>query len=160
MLIDNIEFHESKHYPNYLFSKCGKVYSLFKNRLLIPFSKVYPFYSRIHLKVGNNHKCLYLHRVIAETFISNENNGTDVNHIDGNKLNNLIENLEWCTRKENMYHAKENGLLKFKEKLIETKEQRLMRLNENFKRFMVKNPERVKEIQSKSYFKRKHKKSV
>ena len=51
-----------------------------------------------------------LHRLIAEAFIPNPNNLPIINHIDGNKLNNSIENLEWCTHSQNTLHAYETGL--------------------------------------------------
>ncbi len=54
----------------------------------------------------------WTHRLIAETFIPNPKNLTDINHIDGNPSNNKIENLEWCTRSENMQHAHRTGLIK------------------------------------------------
>lgn len=50
------------------------------------------------------------HRLVAEYYILNENNYSTVNHIDGNKLNNHVSNLEWCTESENLIHAYETGL--------------------------------------------------
>ena len=50
------------------------------------------------------------HRLIAEAFIPNPNNYPAVNHIDGNKLNNIINNLEWVTISENNFHAYNTGL--------------------------------------------------
>ena len=46
-----------------------------------------------------------IHRCVAETFIANPNNCSDINHIDGNKVNNIVSNLEWCTHQENIQHC-------------------------------------------------------
>jgi hypothetical protein len=53
-----------------------------------------------------------IHRLVAAYFIENKDNKTEVNHIDGDKLNNSINNLEWVTHRENMIHAYNTGLLK------------------------------------------------
>ena len=80
-------------------------------------------YLSIHLsdkKIGLN-KYYRLHRLIAEVFIENEYNKDQVNHIDCNKLHNSFINLEWCTAKENMRHAKTHGLVSHGEKSHLTK---------------------------------------
>jgi len=59
-----------------------------------------------------NRKLKYIHRLVAETFIPNLNNLLEVNHIDGNKQNNRVDNLEWCTRLENIKHIYKTGLKK------------------------------------------------
>lgn len=67
-------------------------------------------YIRISLCKNGKQKKYCVHRLVAETFILNSNNKTQVNHKDCNKHNNNAKNLEWCTPKENVTHAINNGL--------------------------------------------------
>lgn len=67
-------------------------------------------YLRIPIKVNNKYINYSIHKLVAETFIPNPENKPCVNHIDGNKLNNYIENLEWVTYSQNRLHALENNL--------------------------------------------------
>ena len=58
-----------------------------------------------------NRKAVNVHRLVASAFIGERDGSADVNHKDGDKQNNAVENLEWCNRKENMRHARDTGLL-------------------------------------------------
>ena len=69
-------------------------------------------YARVRIK-GKRYK---IHRLAAETFIPNPEDKREVNHKDGNKLNNRADNLEWATRSENQKHAYKIGLQKSSEK--------------------------------------------
>lgn len=63
-------------------------------------------YQNVHL----SGKTCYLHRIVAGSFWDDDPAGYDINHLDGNKQNNDIRNLEICTRQENIIHAFRTGL--------------------------------------------------
>ena len=67
-------------------------------------------YLMISYCTNGNQKHVYVHRLVAMTFVPNPNNLPEVNHIDGNTRNNAADNLEWVTRKENINHAYMIGL--------------------------------------------------
>ena len=76
------------------------------------FSKSHKGYLYLSLTdVNKKRKTFKVHRLVAMAFVQNPDNKPQVNHIDGNKLNNKAENLEWVTNSENQLHALENGLV-------------------------------------------------
>lgn len=81
-----------------------------RNKILKPL-KNEKGYLRIDLAKNGKSKKVRIHRLVAQTFISNPNNYQEVNHIDGNKQNNRVDNLEWCTHSYNMKHAVKLGLV-------------------------------------------------
>lgn len=102
-----------KDFDNYLVSDLGNVKTLkgkFKN--IVYDSK--NAYGYVELWKNNKGKKIRIHRLVAETFIPNVYNKEQVNHIDGNKKNNCVSNLEWVTPKENIRHAIENNLSSIK----------------------------------------------
>lgn len=62
-------------------------------------------YIRLHLSKNSKTKSSKLHRLVAKAFIPNPENKPQVNHIDENKTNNIVSNLEWVTAKENVNHG-------------------------------------------------------
>ena len=92
--------------------KTNKINIIKKERILKQHnSKGYNF---VILYKNNNIKNNLVHRLVANAFIDNFKNYSYINHIDGNKSNNKVENLEWCTASENTKHAYKNGLSKAK----------------------------------------------
>lgn len=71
-------------------------------------------YERVSLWKNGKGQNISVHRLVAFKYLSNPNNYKQVNHIDGNKLNNNVDNLEWCSREENMKHAYKNNLINSK----------------------------------------------
>lgn len=85
-------------------------YSFKKERLLNKF--LINGYEKVELNKNGIGKPKFIHRLVAEAFIPNPENKLQVNHIDGNKQNNCISNLEWATPSENTKHAYMTGLAK------------------------------------------------
>lgn len=98
-----------KDFPNYLAGSDGSIYSIKRKKFLVQ-EETKDGYLKVTLSNNNKTRTRKTHRYIAETFVENPFNKPQVNHIDGNKKNNNIENLEWVTAKENAKHAKDTGL--------------------------------------------------
>ena len=77
-----------------------------------PDSRGYPQVALNGKHFGKKRRVARVHRLVAESFISNPENKPQVNHIDGNPRNAELSNLEWCTAYENIRHASARGLLK------------------------------------------------
>ena len=90
-----------------------------KGKTLAPVINKKTGYKTVSLWRNNIGSSKTIHRLVALTYLTNPNNLPEVNHIDGNKLNNHVDNLEWVTRSENMIHAYAIGLAK-PTKLLDT----------------------------------------
>ena len=104
----NIEIWKQISNLPYEISSLGKIRNL-KGKVLKTYIQN-SGYEQIKLNYQGLHIHKSIHRLVAEAFIANPLNKIYVNHIDGNKLNNTVNNLEWCTNSENILHARKTGL--------------------------------------------------
>lgn len=113
----NEEWKDIKGFEGlYKISSLGRVMSLHphgckdtKEYIKVPDS-IHNGYLRVELhRKGRRKIKMLVHRLVAEAFIENPEGKREVNHKDCNKHNNTVSNLEWCSHKENMKHAYDNG---------------------------------------------------
>ena len=96
-------------YEGYFINAKGDVFSIYKNKIISQtISK--KGYLRVSIKINGKWNTYITHRLLAETFIPNPNNLPQVNHKNGIKKDNSLENLEWISCKDNIRHAINNGL--------------------------------------------------
>ena len=105
----NMVYNDINYGEWYKITKNGEIKNI-KTNNIIKTHKGNRGYIVLKIKIGNKGFAFLIHRALACTFIPNPENKKQVNHIDGNKLNNNLNNLEWCTPKENTRHAFDNGL--------------------------------------------------
>ena len=91
----------------YRISSNGNVFSLIYNRLLSPID-FGTGYLNVKLRKNGSGKFYRIHRLVAQAFIENPNSFLEVNHIDEDKGNNRVDNLEWCSRKYNENYGTKN----------------------------------------------------
>lgn len=99
-----------------ILGKDGNTY-FYKGKVLTPTQNKNVEYFQVGLWKENKGTSFYIHRLVAEAFIPNPNNLKEVNHIDGNRLNNFVENLEWVSRLGNIHHAINTGLTVYRNRL-------------------------------------------
>lgn len=92
----------------YKISSFGNILSSYSNKLLKP-KKEWSGYARVALVKDKDVKFWSVHRLVLTAFVPNIENKNTINHKDGDKLNNRLENLEWATSQENILHAWANG---------------------------------------------------
>ena len=93
---------------------------LVKSKVIYQTTNVQVGYKQVSLWKNNKGTSLYVHRLVAETFIPNPQNKPEVNHIDGNRQNNHVSNLEWVTSGENSLHASQTGLRVYTHRLTKS----------------------------------------
>lgn len=96
-----------ENHSNYEISDDGLVRNRKTGKILKPV-KTYNGY----LRVGIDGKLCRIHRLVADAFLIKIDGCTQINHKDGNKQNNSVDNLEWCTVSQNIIHAQKMGLKK------------------------------------------------
>lgn len=109
----------------YMVSSTGQVKTVKTGRVLTPIIDQRG-YERVCLFKVNREKRYKVHRLVAITFIPNPEDKAQVNHKDGNKRNNSVENLEWVTNDENMRHSRENGLHERHQRFCESRKKRVI----------------------------------
>lgn len=112
----------------YTINEQGQIYSI-KSKMPLKLTKKSNGYMQAKLFVSydtatkkRTYKYPYVHRLVAEYFIENPKNLPCVNHINGDKENNSVHNLEWCSYQENMQHAVRTGLFKKDTKITNLEE--------------------------------------
>lgn len=100
----------------YAVTSCGRIWSYKSKKFLKPRVRC-DGYLQVNLYKEGKRKDFQIHRLVAETYLENPNNLPCVNHIDGIKSHNWLNNLEFCTASENNKHAYDTGLRRKRRKI-------------------------------------------
>lgn len=110
--INGIEVKQSPKHPNYAASRCGRVFRISSGKELTKTFNKTTGYNYVRMCHNNHATTVRVNRVIGWTWVENPEPDLydKLNHKDGNKLNDTMSNLEWCTGSQNQRHAVETGL--------------------------------------------------
>lgn len=106
-----------KKHNGYEVSNYGKIRNIKTGRILKT-TISYKGYERFIIYINKKPKCFYIHRIVASNFLNNHSNYKEINHINENKLDNRVCNLEYCTSKYNANYGTRN------KRVLETKRKR------------------------------------
>jgi hypothetical protein len=128
----------------------GDVRLVTKKRIIKPWDNGNGYLCVSKVFSGKKRKNYYIHRLVASAYLDNTQNLPEVNHKDGNKHNNNITNLEWCSRGDNVRHAFQTGLSKPSEKQREaarkTAQKNLSVMREGWKKWYATEEGKKKHI--------------
>ena len=109
-IVDLEEWVVCEDYPSYIINREGQVKSSLTNKILKT-ARLKTGYVCVGLRKGGKSYTVRLHRLLAKAFIPNPHNKPHVDHINGVRDDNRLENLRWCTCKENIQHAISHKLI-------------------------------------------------
>lgn len=109
LIFNNVEFYKIENFEGYYVSSLGQILSVPRkycnNYRILKFKYDKNNYSLVKISINAKRIMLKVHRIVAKTFIPNIENKPQVNHINGIKTDNRVENLEWVTNLENNKHS-------------------------------------------------------
>lgn len=131
MLLNDINMKEISGFEGYLVDEEGNIYSEKTGRFLSQ-SFTNDGYLKVGLTKDGKVFTKAVHRLVAEAFIPNPTNLPEVNHIDENKVNNVVDNLEWCDSKYNCNYGTRNERMASSKLNGNSKKVRQLDLDDNF----------------------------
>ena len=123
--MSKVQIKSVKGFPGYSVSTDGIVYSSKRGPNIVVNGSVWMGYRKVTLSNGPKTKTIAVHRLIAETFLTKPRGCNVVNHIDGDKSNNKLSNLEWTNHRGNAKHYEEKLAPVYKAKKVIQKQDKL-----------------------------------
>lgn len=120
--MENEIWKDIEGFEKYQISSYGRVRSYHNNTIIIRKTNIVSGYEHLMLNKNNKKYNFYIHRLVGTAFIPNPENKPEINHKNGLKTDNNVENLEWTTRIENAQHAWQTGLCEHNHMILKTRD--------------------------------------